>query len=147
MKKIVWFITLGVIAAAVAMVALYSCGTVLRPYDGPPKRDTPSPLPHEGVFVCGSDTLTFFASDSIAWHFAEGAAEIGLSGKGSYAFTIDHHGLVDYDVANCFTIYLDENRCLDFDCPLDNRSTESTINLIRHDLGDDKEVTFEKVTI
>ncbi len=82
----------------------------------PPDPGTPVPQPHEGVFVCGNDTL-FFNGDgkTVSWHLAEdgsnvpdGVKELGTKGSGTYAFLFSH-GKVRYDVAEDLLIHLDSS--------------------------------------
>ena len=72
------------------------------------------PEPHEGVFVCGNDTLVFNGDGkTISWHLAEEGSnvpdcvkELGTQGSGTYAFLFSH-GKVRYDVAEDLFIYKD----------------------------------------
>ena len=82
---------------------LVSC----RLHDGPPKTDHlgPVPSPHDGVFVCGSDTL-FFNGDgkTVRWSFSKPYESLAAQGEGSYVFLL-YNGSYRYDAAEEFSIY------------------------------------------
>ena len=99
------------------LITLYFLGSILegcKNINLPPDPGTPVPEPHEGVFVCGNDTLVFNGDGkTISWHLAEEGSnvpdcvkELGTQGSGTYAFLFSH-GLARYDVAENLLIYKD----------------------------------------
>ncbi len=67
------------------------------------------PEPHEGVFVCGNDTLVFNGDGkTVSWHLTSDSSvkDLGTQGSGTYAFLFSH-GLARYDVAENLLIYKD----------------------------------------
>ena len=101
------------------LIVLYFLGSILggcKNVNLPPDPGTPEPAAHEGVFVCGSDTL-FFNGDgkTLSWHFAsedscsvpDNAKQLGpQQGSGTYTFLFSH-GKARYDVAENLYIHVD----------------------------------------
>ena len=94
------------------LITLYFLGSILegcKNINLPPDPGTPVPEPHEGVFVCGNDTLVFNGDGkTISWHLTSDSSvkDLGTQGSGTYAFLFSH-GLARYDVAENLLIYKD----------------------------------------
>jgi hypothetical protein len=91
------------VIALLAITALASC----RLYDGPPKTDHLGPVPaaHDGVFVCGGDTLVFNGDGkTVSWRFSNPYDSLTVQGEGSYVFLL-YNGKYRYDAAEEFSIY------------------------------------------
>lgn len=78
-------------------------------YDGPPKTNGPAPKPHNGIFVCGTDSL-FFNGDgkTIRWSFTKKPESFPSKGTGQYWFLISGK-IYRYDVADELLINDGEN--------------------------------------
>jgi len=85
------------------MFVVVSC----RLHDGPPKTDHLGavPEPHNGVFVCGDDTL-FFNGDgkTVGWSFSTPLDSLKGKGEGTYVFKL-YNGRYRYDAAEEVSIY------------------------------------------
>ena len=94
------------------LITLYFLGSILegcKNINLPPDPGTPVPEPHEGVFVCGNDTLVFHGDGkTVSWHLTSDSSvkNLGTQGSGTYAFLFSH-GLARYDVAENLLIYKD----------------------------------------
>ena len=134
-----------VIAVLAVVTGFLSCASCLR-NNRPPLAEQPWPEPHDGIFVCGNDTLVFNGDgNSVSWHFAEGMDAIGLWGKGTYVFLFDHKSW-RYDAAERFSISrADDNAEQIFGMGVPGSTTSTEIHLLRFDLDDSKEEVFEKV--
>ena len=94
------------------LITLYFLGSILegcKNINLPPDPGTPVPEPHEGVFVCGNDTLVFNGDGkTVSWHLTSDSSvkDLGTQGSGTYAFLFSH-GLARYDVAENLLIYKD----------------------------------------
>lgn len=91
------------IIALLVITALASC----RLYDGPPKTDHLGAVPaaHDGVFVCGGDTLIFNGDGkTVSWSLANPYDSLAVQGEGSYVFLL-YNGKYRYDAAEEFSIY------------------------------------------
>ena len=94
------------------LITLYFLGSLLegcKNINLPPDPGTPVPEPHEGVFVCGNDTLVFNGDGkTVSWHLTSDSSvkNLGTQGSGTYAFLFSH-GLARYDVAENLLIYKD----------------------------------------
>ena len=94
------------------LITLYFLGSLLegcKNINLPPDPGTPVPEPHEGVFVCGNDTLVFHGDGkTVSWHLTSDSSvkNLGTQGSGTYAFLFSH-GLARYDVAENLLIYKD----------------------------------------
>lgn len=91
------------VIALLAITALASC----RLHDGPPKTDHlgPKPAAHDGVFVCGGDTLVFNGDGkTVSWSFSNPYDSLAVEGNGSYVFLL-YNGSYRYDAAEEFSIY------------------------------------------
>ena len=92
MKKLFLLLSLALVVT--------SCLT----HGGPPKTIGPALTPHNGIFVCGTDTL-FFNGDgkTIRWSFTEEPDSLPLKGTGNYWFLISGK-IYRYDVADVLLI-------------------------------------------
>ena len=91
------------VIALLAITALASC----RLHDGPPKTDYlgAEPAVHDGVFVCGVDTLVFNGDGkTVSWSLSNPYDSLAVQGKGSYVFLL-YNGKYRYDDAEEFSIY------------------------------------------
>ena len=94
------------------LITLYFLGSILegcKNINLPPDPGTPVPEPHEGVFVCGNDTLVFNGDGkTVSWHLTSDSSvkDLGTQGSGTYAFLFSH-GLARFDVAENLLIYKD----------------------------------------
>ncbi len=115
------------VIALLAITALASC----RLHDGPPKTDHlgPKPAAHDGIFVCGGDTL-FFNGDgkTVRWSFAKSFDSLAAQGQGSYVFLL-YNGKYRYDDAEEFSIY-DGEKSHKFMTGGADRNTEDMINFV-----------------
>ena len=87
MKKLFLILCLALVVA--------SCHT-----GGPPITTGPEPKPHNGIFVCGTDTL-FFNGDgkTIRWSFTKKPDSLQPKGTGNYWF-LTSGKIYRYDVAD-----------------------------------------------
>ncbi len=132
------------VIAILAISALASC----RLHDGPPKTDHlgPEPDPHDGVFVCGGDTLIFNGDGkTLRWSFSNPYDSLAVQGKGSYVFLL-YNGKYRYDDAEEFSIY-DGEKSHKFMTGAPDRNTEDMISfdIYEHDDSKDKDVRVLKV--
>lgn len=134
-----------VIAVLTVVTSFLSCASCLR-NNRPPLADQPWPEPHDGVFVCGNDTMVFNGDgNSVSWHFAEGMDAVDLQGKGTFVFLFDHKNW-RYDAAERFSISRDgDNAEQVFGMGVPGSTTATEIHLLRFDLDDSREEIFEKV--
>ncbi len=98
----------------------------------PPDPGTPVPSPHNGMFVCGADTLIFNGDGkTVSWHFAQAIPDIGAEGQGEYVFLFGH-GKCRYDVAETFRIIATGNQNASHPFMLPRFATDSTITVVRN---------------
>ena len=109
----------------------------------PPVGDNPLPA-LDGEYVSEIGTLCFKGDgDSIVLKLNEEYKEkLGYtSERGTYAFTIDHHGSCDYDKANLFRIFIDDIE-ISFEMPIGETSFDRIV--VYKDTGSLDTITFER---
>ena len=116
-----------------------------RVYDKPPKNNTPTPPPHNGVFVNGRDTLWMNGDGkTIRWHFEKAVPEIGQSGQGEYVFLYSH-GKYRYDAAEYFRIINTAKGNAEYQFSIvPGEATPEGFTIFRNDLNQQKQ-HFKKV--
>ncbi|MBO7563219.1 MAG: zinc ribbon domain-containing protein [Bacteroidales bacterium] len=119
------------------LIVLYFLGSILggcKNVNLPPDPGTPEPAAHEGVFVCGSDTL-FFNGDgkTVSWHFADGS-----TGSGTYTF-IFGHGMARYDVAERLVLS-DMTKQASYTFVLAKPASDTIIQIVSDGIADFKKV-------
>lgn len=95
----------------------------------PPIGDEPLPA-LDGEYISDIGTLYFKGDgDSIVFEFTDEYKEklnLGVANKGTYVFSIDHHGECDYDKANLFRIFVD-NIEISFQMPIGETSFDKIV--------------------